>query len=503
MAALKKDMLQFMNNMKIYRKHFMATKLLLISILFVAVNFSFSMAQSTVELKDAAFVTALKNQFPQVIDENNNLIIVQANLISGPIAFNNSGLSDISGIEYFINITALDVSNNNLTVIPSIVTLTKLEQLTCSNNQLTQLPDLNVFNNLKYINCNYNKITSLPVLTNLTRLEQLLASNNQLSSLSEFYKPSLLIVLEVNNNQLVSIPDLSTFSSLTSLNLTHNQLTFTVLKPTSNHPLFNLFAVFPQDSVGAEQTIFFTLNQNIVLKTTVDEALTTITYSWYKNNVFIAKTATDDFPLNNIQYTDSGEYTCILTYNQAGSLLFTKSIVTKPIHVIFECPKLNSVNFTIENTDCTLGTSIKIDESFTLSTKAPYEYLLTNTITNEKLSAATSTFQHLKPGNYKLQITDVQKVCTTSVSKAIVIEKIMNCETSTNVFSPDGDGFHDHYFIENTGNVEIFNRQGKLVKRLSVPANWDGTDQAGNVLDLGYYVIVINGTTKLFVTLLQ
>jgi hypothetical protein len=458
------------------------------------------MAQ-TVALQDTAFVATLKAQFPQVIDDDNNLIIVQANLISGPISFKNQSLTDITGINHFINITALDISNNNLKNIPSIASLTKLEQFTCSNNQLTTLPDLSNFNNLKYINCTNNKITSIPSLGNLTRLEQLLLSNNELTELPAIYTPSLIISLEADHNRLVSIPDLSSFSSLTTLKLNHNQLSFTAQTPSSKHLAFGSFTIFPQDSLGTVQTIKLFANQPLTFKTNIDTLLTNIVYVWYKNGVEYPNAELNQINFPSAQLSDTGVYTCVLSISEPGDPFYGKILYSKPFVVSEGCIKIKQITYQLESVDCKTGTTIKIDESFNLGSKGPYLYTLKNSDTGILSTSTSPVFAHLQKGHYDVTIADNQNICSSYIPNAIKIAKVADCETA--IFSPDGDGLNDSYTIENIGQAEIFNRQGKRVKILSAPAVWDGTDQSGAMLDLGYYVIIINGTNKLYVTLVQ
>ena len=89
-------------------------------------------------------------------------------------------LTDISGIEYFTNLTSLDCGNNQLTALP-VEKLTKLTELFCFGNQLTALPVENL-TQLTTLSCSNNQLTALPV-ENLTQLTSLRCGNNQLTAL--------------------------------------------------------------------------------------------------------------------------------------------------------------------------------------------------------------------------------------------------------------------------------------------------------------------------------
>lgn len=111
-------------------------------------------------------------------------------------------LTDISGIEYFTQLTSLYCGNNQLTALP-VENLTNLTSLSCFGNQLTALPVKNL-TQLTSLSCGDNQLTALPVedLTNLTSLR---CSDNQLTELP-VESLTNLTSLYCNNNQLAALP---------------------------------------------------------------------------------------------------------------------------------------------------------------------------------------------------------------------------------------------------------------------------------------------------------
>jgi Leucine-rich repeat (LRR) protein len=145
-------------------------------------------------------------------------------------------------IEDYLNslpedIEEINISNKNLTYIPSLERFRKLKELYCSYNELTSLPLLP--NTLKELYCGGNKLTSLPILPNT--LERLSCSGNRITkipnlpnTLKELYcsynqltrLPNLSNTLEILScgcNQLTSLPNLP--NTLKELNCSYNQLT--------------------------------------------------------------------------------------------------------------------------------------------------------------------------------------------------------------------------------------------------------------------------------------
>ncbi len=152
----------------------------------------------------------------------------------------------------FVNITELNLHNQNLTSLPSEIRfLTHLQKLDLYCNQLQSLPDairnltqlrgLSLYCNqlqslpeaignltqLQELYLSYNQLQSLPdAIGNLTQLQELYLSENQLQSLPEAIgNLTQLQLLDLSNNQLQSLPDaIGNLTQLQLLELSNNQL---------------------------------------------------------------------------------------------------------------------------------------------------------------------------------------------------------------------------------------------------------------------------------------
>jgi hypothetical protein len=58
-------------------------------------------------------------------------------------------------------------------------------------------------------------------------------------------------------------------------------------------------------------------------------------------------------------------------------------------------------------------------------------------------------------------------------------------------------------FIEDTGIAQIYDRNGVKRKELRVPGFWDGTNDSGEMLPMGAYLVLVNGEKKLMVTIVR
>jgi Leucine-rich repeat (LRR) protein len=125
-------------------------------------------------------------------------------------------------IEDYLNslpedVEAINISNKNLTYIPSLERFFQLKVLDCSINQITHLDNLP--NTLKELYCIYNKITQFDNLPN--SLEILYCNNNQITQLDNL--PNKLKELYCNNNQITQLNNIP--NTLKELNCSYNQIT--------------------------------------------------------------------------------------------------------------------------------------------------------------------------------------------------------------------------------------------------------------------------------------
>ncbi|MBK6265264.1 choice-of-anchor D domain-containing protein [Marivirga sp. S37H4] len=223
--------------------------------------------EPVVNFSDAAFKASLLEHGLSIsgegiskIDTNNDgeIQLSEAESYNGTIKCHDAGISSLSGIEAFKNITRLSVLGNNLTSFDishntALVFLncsanqltsldvsnnTALETIYCSNNELISL-DLTQNVSLKGLYCNNNKLTHLNIQQNVG-LEHLYCQANQLTLL-EVYQNINLINLRCQLNQLNSL-DISENVNLDFVDCSSNQLS--VLNITQNTKLKTLVCSF-------------------------------------------------------------------------------------------------------------------------------------------------------------------------------------------------------------------------------------------------------------------
>lgn len=135
----------------------------------------------------------------------------------------NMGIADLTGVEYFTELTYLFCYGNTLTTL-DVSANTELEYLLCYDNKLTSL-DVSENTELIQLTCYNNNLTALNVSAN-TALEYLKCNDNALTSL-DVSANTALTKLYCEGNPLLSVQTSGTVSTLDADPLT----TFTADTP--------------------------------------------------------------------------------------------------------------------------------------------------------------------------------------------------------------------------------------------------------------------------------
>lgn len=150
---------------------------------------------------------------------NGEIEIQEAHLIT-TITLDNKGITDLTGLEHFINLESLQLKDNAFSTIP-LTTLTKLTFLRFDNNSVGEV-NLSTLLDLEFLYCPYNDLTELDISNN-TKLIVVKAYDNDISTLNVTGLTSLE-ALFLSNNNLATV-DISTLSALEQIQLKANGLT--------------------------------------------------------------------------------------------------------------------------------------------------------------------------------------------------------------------------------------------------------------------------------------
>lgn len=516
--------------------------------LFLCICSNHTFAQ-TASIPDTAFLSFIKSNYPKIIDTNNNLIISNAATVSGTLSCISLGISNLEGIQYFTSLTKINATGNNLTTIPDISALTNLNSLALQKNNLTYIPDLSKLQNLIHLFIYQNQLDSLPLLrnntslqqiiayqnnitilpdisnltgllkldvgqnqltalpqlngntafqeiicwanqikvlppiTNLTNLTRLNAGNNLLTVTPDISNNKQLSILDLNNNFLTQGPNLSGMTNLTSVKLYGNYFSFEDLAPYINIPGFaNNFIISPM-KIFKGDTIEGYYNDPIPLSTGIDHSLSNITYTWREGSDSLGSVTNDTFLISQTSGINERYYYATISDPSIPSL----QLETDSFLVHFNtCPQSSDFSYKATRVDCDKSGTLNLSINGYVSPNT--SYTLTGTQSGISNTYSKASITELTEASYNLKIS-LSKNCTLNLTQPITLPYIDCKET---FITPNNDGENDSYYINGPGKAVIYDKNGNVVQRVSLPYEWTGSGSGVALVPIGYYMIDIN-----------
>ncbi|MBC7388224.1 MAG: leucine-rich repeat domain-containing protein [Opitutaceae bacterium] len=501
----------------------------------------------TVSLPDTNFRNFLKKNYPVLIDFNGDLIIAEAGKVTGEIIGYSQKISSLEGIQFFTKIQGLNFSKNNLKSIPDINAMKNLEVLNISNNKLENLPSLSGLKKIKalivpvnflqrlpdlslndslvrldlhsnlidtltdlsklvrldYLNILNNQVRyipgldklvlldtliiwrnnllKLPSLENINKLAKLDASQNKLDKVPDFGSEPAVQILLLDRNNLSTLPDFSIYKKLSKVNIYGNKLSFKELtKLTFKAGYDTLFDISPQQTFLVGKKLQSIEGEKTILSTGIDQNTAGVTYEWFKNGFSFSTVTNDSLKIINTSFQDSGKYICVIKHPSFPNFaLQTDTFVVS----VKSCVDVQSLSTSVTDIICKKAGSLFV----MAPSKNKYTYELKSPVTQKIFTSTTGRFDGLTEPVYKLSVKT-----STGCSKAYPVDiKIPGSSCKDYLITPDNDGNMDTFFFEASGKVEIFDKRGNMVKRLSIPSEWDCSSDKGKVAS-GYYIANIN-----------
>jgi Leucine-rich repeat (LRR) protein len=133
-------------------------------------------------------------------------------------------ISDLSGLEYAVNLQLLNLGFNQISDISPLDGMTNLQSLYLSHNQISDISPLDGMTNLQSLDISANQISDISPLDGMTNLQSLDISTNQISDISPLDGMTNLQRLFFFNNQISDIGPLDGMTNLQDLWLGHNQI---------------------------------------------------------------------------------------------------------------------------------------------------------------------------------------------------------------------------------------------------------------------------------------
>jgi gliding motility-associated-like protein len=290
------------------------------------------------------------------------------------------------------------------------------------------------------------------------------------------------------NNVALTPPAINTGNSYTPSGLSPNTTTTYYLTDTS--------AAGCKSSGTATVTITVNPKPTITGNATVDSSL-----CGKNNGGVLGLTTSNGTPNYTYQWVDASGATV-----GSSSDLTNVGAGTYSLIVI----DANNCRDTSGGSGFTVGASNAVTADFTPSTyqgTAPLAVTFSNTSTNAtaygwSFGANTSTSTQVNPsytytnaGSYVVTLVAANGNCTDTARKTVTID-VAEVLIIPNIFSPNGDGINDQFFITSAGlstlNCDIYNRWGQLIFSIkSINQTWDGVMNNGNHASEGTYFYLL------------
>lgn len=182
-------------------------------------TFSFTTGKDYISIPDPGLEQALiTGGFDTEGIMNGKMIRLDATLVKN-LKANNLNISNLEGMQHFVNLQVLDLSNNQISQINLGQNL-KLYELNIGNNLVTNL-NLSPNTSLRFLYVYKNNLNQLNITQN-TILEVLVADFNKLASI-DLSRNTVINSVGLNNNLLTQI-NLSANARLTDLDISYNPI---------------------------------------------------------------------------------------------------------------------------------------------------------------------------------------------------------------------------------------------------------------------------------------
>ena len=188
-------------------------------------------ADKTITFSDNNMYNAMKSQLKDRYvrtDDNNKSITMTEEAIDNikTLYISKMNITDLSGIENFINLETLDIQGNNIT---SIEKVPGEHLLSLSVSKIEDIKDINLienYNNLYSIEVDGSTLEEIPESMKKisNRLLAIEWTNGALKTVSWVKDFQNLRTLRLENNKISSLENLSTLKSLSTLDLSGNNI---------------------------------------------------------------------------------------------------------------------------------------------------------------------------------------------------------------------------------------------------------------------------------------
>ena len=117
-------------------------------------------------------------------------------------------ISDLTGLEHAIDLTRLDLNDNDITLVDALEDMTDLTVLTLKGNNIVDLTPLDGLTKLQTLDLRENAVVDVTPIATLTELTELSLANNQIQDVSPLVTLTKLVTLRVAGNPIKDLKPL-------------------------------------------------------------------------------------------------------------------------------------------------------------------------------------------------------------------------------------------------------------------------------------------------------
>lgn len=282
--------------------------------------------------------------------------VSEAVAFNGTLACDDLSISDMTGLEAFINIQQLFCRNNTIVSL-DLSQNSAIINVYCAYNQLETL-DVSQNLSLNTLQCNSNQLTSIIFGAN-TNLAALYCQFNELTNIDLNNLPNLSLLM-IGNNPITSL-DVSMNSNLYNLGLQNNAITS--LNLNSNPNLWSFFCEnVPITSLDLSNNplleYIYCYNTEISSLNLANGANELIDYLWVQNNPNLTCIQVDDasysstnWPNGDVSMEDPYLYDEGVSFSEDCSTAELTEIEDANLIYVYPNPASEQVNISLDRSD--------------------------------------------------------------------------------------------------------------------------------------------------------
>lgn len=196
--------------------------ILVISLILITFTVSFSNSEAPIVFKDIEFEADVRIAINK---PTGDIYQTDVENITTLFLSEHKGISDLTGIEYFKNLSNFRFKNNDISDLSLLNAISTLRVINGYNNKIVNLDGLQSSQNLSTIDLRNNEINDISVLNNRTYFNKLWLSNNKIVDLEPLKNLQNVNQLALSSNNISDISHLSNITNIEQLFLSNNNIT--------------------------------------------------------------------------------------------------------------------------------------------------------------------------------------------------------------------------------------------------------------------------------------